>query len=304
MGADCMNEDQLRSFVDAVDMGSFSAAARRHFLSVPSFSHRIDMLENELGFRLFERSHRGVTPTVAGECLYESVKRALAILSEGKGRARVLAGHGCAEALEGERISVGIWWQADDSLVRAADEMSRTWGVRVDFIETDFNHAAEGLAKRRFDLFPIYQARSFDRLGFVFLALGKSRMHCAFAPTSRLAECETISMRQLRDVTVYAGSDYRDIVELEGYVDEFEGDNVVKESIFTEQLVMRCLQGEAVSFFGGSTMAKISPPLAVRPMDWPPITFGLYGTAAVWEKPAIKKFAEECRRAIGADECR
>lgn len=36
-----------------------------------------------------------------------------------------------------------------------------------------------------------------------------------------------------------------DFAKLGEYVDDFGDGNIVKEPIFTEQLVMRCLQGEA-----------------------------------------------------------
>jgi len=66
---------QLRYFVKIVEAGSFSRAAASIHISQPALSKRIAELEDELGVGLLHRTARGVTPTSAGDVLYEqSVK--------------------------------------------------------------------------------------------------------------------------------------------------------------------------------------------------------------------------------------
>ncbi|QRM35152.1 LysR family transcriptional regulator [Microvirga sp. VF16] len=64
-----MKLDQLRYFLEAVQCGSISAAARKVHLAQPAFSTHIKALEDELGVQLFERSTKGVRLTDAGERL-------------------------------------------------------------------------------------------------------------------------------------------------------------------------------------------------------------------------------------------
>ncbi len=65
-----MDLRQIRYFIAVADAGSFSAGARRAFVTQPTLSGAIAALEKELGHRLFERRARGVTLTAEGNrCL-------------------------------------------------------------------------------------------------------------------------------------------------------------------------------------------------------------------------------------------
>lgn len=72
--------DQLRLFLDVVDTGSFSAAARRHPLTPSAVARRIDALERSLGSSLFSRSTHAVRVTAAGLAFAERARRILAEL--------------------------------------------------------------------------------------------------------------------------------------------------------------------------------------------------------------------------------
>ena len=74
-----MNLDTLQLFADLVDMGSFSRAAERNFISQSAVSQRLRALERDYGQTLLDRGQgRGrVTPTPAGETLYQGAKTLL-----------------------------------------------------------------------------------------------------------------------------------------------------------------------------------------------------------------------------------
>ncbi|MDQ8730624.1 LysR family transcriptional regulator [Bradyrhizobium sp. LHD-71] len=61
-----LNLDYLRTFLDVIELGSFSAAADRLSLTQPAVSLQIRQLENRLGTRLVERIGRRAQPTGAG----------------------------------------------------------------------------------------------------------------------------------------------------------------------------------------------------------------------------------------------
>ncbi len=61
-----LNPDQLRAFVQVVELGSFSAAAARLNLTQPAVSQQVRQLEERLGLRLVERVGRRATATAAG----------------------------------------------------------------------------------------------------------------------------------------------------------------------------------------------------------------------------------------------
>lgn len=67
--------DQLQTFADIIDLGSFSAAAERAGLTQPAVSLQLRQLERRLGLRLVERVGRRMLPTPAGSDLLVHVHR-------------------------------------------------------------------------------------------------------------------------------------------------------------------------------------------------------------------------------------
>jgi DNA-binding transcriptional LysR family regulator len=72
-----MDFKQIRYFVAIAEAGSFSAGARRAFVTQPTLSAAIAALEEELGFALLERHARGVRLTPRGEEVLETSRSIL-----------------------------------------------------------------------------------------------------------------------------------------------------------------------------------------------------------------------------------
>src|SRR5262245_60947822 len=70
--------DAMRTFVEIVDAGSFSVAARRLGVSVPAVSRRLAGFEERLGTLLMHRTTRSLDLTEYGQIYYERAKRILA----------------------------------------------------------------------------------------------------------------------------------------------------------------------------------------------------------------------------------
>ncbi len=79
-----MEMHQLRYFVAAADLGSFTRAAEYCLVSQPSLSQQIAKLEQELGQPVFERLGRKITLTDAGVVLLEHARKILALAEEAK----------------------------------------------------------------------------------------------------------------------------------------------------------------------------------------------------------------------------
>ncbi|MBQ2697596.1 MAG: LysR family transcriptional regulator [Clostridia bacterium] len=78
--------DLYRVFLTVAEEGSFSAAARRLYLTQPAVSQAVAQLERQIGTTLFLRSVRGALPTAEGALLLEDVREALALLERGRQR--------------------------------------------------------------------------------------------------------------------------------------------------------------------------------------------------------------------------
>lgn len=65
-----MDFRQLETFIEVVNLKSFSKAAAKMFLTQPTVTNHIQALEKELGMPLFNRSGKKISTTEAGEMLY------------------------------------------------------------------------------------------------------------------------------------------------------------------------------------------------------------------------------------------
>lgn len=72
----------LRLVAAIADSGSLTRAAARIHLAPSSASHRLTQLEAALGVALFERHHRGLKPTSAGESLLRHARQVFAQLEQ------------------------------------------------------------------------------------------------------------------------------------------------------------------------------------------------------------------------------
>lgn len=77
-----LSHRQIEAFRAIIESGSVTAAADRLFLTQPSISRLLADLEAELGFALFARLGRSLTPTPEADALYEEVRRSFVGLQE------------------------------------------------------------------------------------------------------------------------------------------------------------------------------------------------------------------------------
>src|SRR5437016_855909 len=82
-GSSFMDLDEIRTFVTIARERSFSGAAVTLGRSQPAISRRIELLESELGAKLFERLRAGVRLTDAGSALLPHAEAMLANAKDG-----------------------------------------------------------------------------------------------------------------------------------------------------------------------------------------------------------------------------
>lgn len=62
-----MYDRHLDTFVQVADSGSFLKASEKLYISANAVTKQINLLENDLGVRLFQRSTQGLALTEAGQ---------------------------------------------------------------------------------------------------------------------------------------------------------------------------------------------------------------------------------------------
>src|SRR6202012_2012437 len=88
---DGVSLDQLRTFIAAVDEGSFSAASRKLLRSQSVVSETVSNLEDQIGVPLFDRSGRYPKLTPAGEVLLADARNIINNVDRLKARAKGIA---------------------------------------------------------------------------------------------------------------------------------------------------------------------------------------------------------------------
>src|SRR5258708_21881646 len=81
----------LRYVVAVGEEQHYGRAARRLRFAQPALSRQIQDLEEEIGFKLFDRLPRGVKISAAGKCFLEDARRVLQQANEAVTRARRVA---------------------------------------------------------------------------------------------------------------------------------------------------------------------------------------------------------------------
>ena len=81
----------LRYFVAVGDEQHYGRAAKQLHVAQPALSRQIQDLEEELGFRLFDRLPRGVKISTAGKSFLEDARRILQQVAEAAARAKRMA---------------------------------------------------------------------------------------------------------------------------------------------------------------------------------------------------------------------
>ncbi len=83
-----MYNPQLETFIKVADAGSFNKAAEEMFITPTAVIKQINLLENSLDVKLFERTHRGLILTNAGRSIYNDAKYIIQYSSESVLRAK------------------------------------------------------------------------------------------------------------------------------------------------------------------------------------------------------------------------
>jgi DNA-binding transcriptional LysR family regulator len=104
-----MNLTHLKTFAVVAGLKHFARAAAASNLSQPAVSHQIARLEREVGARLFNRTGRRVSLTVAGEVLLEEAGRVLAAVDRARERMTAVTSGAVGRIRLGATATAGLY---------------------------------------------------------------------------------------------------------------------------------------------------------------------------------------------------
>jgi DNA-binding transcriptional LysR family regulator len=207
-----MDTRQLAAFCAVVERRSFSQAAEQLGVTQPAVSLQIRSLEKRLGTQLLDRSGRRVEPTEAGNRLYRSAQRLLAMEEQ------LLADLG--DEAEGElagRLEIGASTGPGGTVlpVVLAEFQQLHPGVHVALAVSDTQHVVEQVARREVELGVVGASRR--HRGVVFEPFFHDRVVLAVPRGHRFAG-QTVTLEQLKGeplVLMQEGAGVRQVIEEE-----------------------------------------------------------------------------------------
>ncbi len=185
---------QIRYFLAVAEIGSFTKAAERCFVTQPTLSAGIRKLEDDLGTRLFSRARRRVGLTDAGERL---LARARTIMAEVRAaRAETRSGPSHASLTLGVMASLPAWTVA--GLVAALQRMDG--GIALSIREGRREDLDAWLGQARIEAaLTVLPPRGEGASGESHLPFYRSRMVLAASPDHPLARLTQIPIAELHD---------------------------------------------------------------------------------------------------------
>lgn len=142
-----MKLSQIEYFIALAKHLNFTAAAKSLFITQPSLSKQLSLLEQELGVHLVQRNRKSVALTPAGELLCHEFERINADILESIGKVKALG--------KGDKVTIGCLEKinVDDILPRILD-IFRQKNPDFDIIvqRDSFAKIREGLIKNFFDV--------------------------------------------------------------------------------------------------------------------------------------------------------
>ena len=191
---------QLQYFITVVETGNFTHAARQAYTSQPTISRQIQMLEEELGYSLFNRNSKPLRLTEPGQILYEGMKEAISRINDTLEKARIVS--------EGKEGVLSISFQSGYfseymffSTINKLRETSPALQIRSNKLFSW--DQIKGLKNESIDVAVGLEFPHWNELGFTVRKLKKVETLIVMSTNHRLAKKETLEYNDLCGETFF-----------------------------------------------------------------------------------------------------
>jgi len=290
-----MNRKTLEYFITLAETLNFTTTARKHFVVQTTVSRQIALLEQEIGFMLFERNTAGVKLTLAGELFLVDIKRILREYDKAIEKA--------AAVNKTEILRVGHSSDRGQICLRDVLKIFQTEysDVEISLCQATPYELIQKLNNDVVDVIAIYRPQLADVPGIHTIEVFKSGMAIGVAQNHRFAGRKTVRSIELKDEKILIPN--KDILKKQHeYIveccrkDGYEP-NLVEADSFDTQVLMVQL-GKGIGFFSDYeiTQSKKSDIKFVKLTN----TNHIYHIDFAWKKNnesgSLKKFVRATRK--------
>lgn len=290
----------LRYFIAVADEENVSRAAAKLHVSQPGISRQIRDLEDEIGFRLFERSAKSLKLTAAGKTFLIEARAVLQRADDAVKNARAVAG-GAGELHVGyaPSLTVKILPQA----LRVFQEKYPE--VRVSLHDLSTEEMLSKLREGKLHLALTVQPKAKFLRDLAFKTLAQYSTCVALAPKHPLAKSRSVTLAQLvhEPLIGYSRIDYPDYHE---YIARVFGalahghraPRVAEEHDGITSIITAVASGRGYALVPEPTICMAGPRVKILPLkpDGEKICVG-----AIWKKGAVLPLIEKFVAAAGEE---
>ncbi len=289
-----MYNPQLETFLRVADAGSFSRAAEEMYITPTAVIKQINLLEESLGVKLFDRTHRGLTLTKAGRSLYQDAKYIIQYCRDSMVRAK----NAMLEDTNVIRIGSSPMTPAQ-LLMQLWSKVNETCpDIKFQIVpfENSLENAREILGNlgRRIDIVGgIFDETMLALRGCAGLELIRAPFQCAMSVHHRLAVKDRLQLSDLHGenlLLMHRGWSH--------YVDQLRDDlwqhhpqiQIVDFNIYSMDIFNRCESTNDV-LLSIPGWASVHPLLKSIPMEWDySIPFGILHSPE--PSPIVQRFLD------------
>lgn len=265
-----MYNKYLDIFICVADEGSFLKASKKLYVSPNAVRKKINLLEEQLGVKLFNRSHHGLTLTKAGQLIYQSAQHMIKESSETLAKAKYLS--------PDDRLIIRIGY----SLMRPCNQVINIWQrvsrlhpeIKLKMIpfsdERDkYSRLIANLGKKIDIISGAYLSNKFKNKCQI-LKLGEIKLSCAVPLTHHLATHKLLHFSDLDNekvVLIRRGkTEYMDKLR-----DEIEKNHpkiqIIDDDKFNIDTLNFCEKNNLI-MITVNTWRNIHPAMITIPVDW------------------------------------
>jgi DNA-binding transcriptional LysR family regulator len=288
----------LRYFVAVGEDQHYGRASRRLGVAQPALSRQIKDLENEIGFKLFDRMPRGVRLSAAGELFMADARRILQEVGEATARA--------ARAARGQSGTLRIGFAENASWHGVVPDSFRRFREQHPDVVLQLQPAAslEQLAAIRsgrldagFVNFMPKADADLDQL-----SVGRQQVELALPKRHPLTRLKKLRLRDLNDAPFiwfprWASSAFYDRLMHECYLGGLKSPRIVQEGLNEATILSLVSTGLGVGWVLGSARWRCPRTVAVLPVVNLNMPVSL---ALAWRRdntsPLLARFIDEVRR--------
>lgn len=284
-----MNTKQLECFIQAAEILNFSAAAKRLYVTQPTVTHQIKMLEEELGVKLFRRGKKNVVLTTEGSIFFKDAQEI--IMREDIAKSRVL------NTQKNYRSKIAVSFEANTleqsylpGFIKKHHEAHPE--IYLYFQKFNFKLGIQNLLEHKMDLLLYTSCEAIEQAEIEHKALCAGSFVCLAGQDSPLSDRASVTLEDLKNQFLIIPSVVSSTVERKSILTALQNTNPIYycDDVQTAHILVK--GGLGVSILP-SFEAVNDPALNVVPLALPnELSLPPYGIA--WHKgehrPEIHRF--------------